>query len=104
MVQLYLVQIREIIPRAGVVETTFLYGPRNNVRLQDYHRLDFALNMFKDYGWGKQKISIGAYNVYNRQNPFYVDFVTDPQDSDQIIAEAVSIFPIIPNVSYSLSF
>jgi len=88
----------------GVVETTFLYGPRNNVRLQDYHRLDFALNMFKDYGWGKQKISIGAYNVYNRQNPFYVDFVTDPQDSDQIIAEAVSIFPIIPNVSYSLSF
>ena len=88
----------------GQVETTFLFGERNNVRLPNYHRLDFGVNFFKDYGWGRQKISVGAYNVYNRRNPFYVDFVRDQADSDQFVAEAVSIFPIIPNVSYSLSF
>ena len=86
------------------VETTVLFGDRNNARLPDYHRLDFALNLYNDYGWGRQKLSIGAYNVYNRRNPFFVDFVRDRTDSDRFVAESVSIFPLVPNVSYSLSF
>ena len=95
--------ISEIIVDDGVV-TTILFGDRNNARLPDYHRLDVAINLYNDYGWGRQKLTIGAYNVYNRQNPFFVDFVRDPMDSDLFIAESVSIFPLIPNVSYSLSF
>ncbi|MEE9372772.1 MAG: TonB-dependent receptor [Saprospiraceae bacterium] len=86
------------------VETTFIFGDRNNVRLPDYHRLDIGVNFFNDYGWGRQKITIGAYNVYNRKNPFYIDFVRDKTDSNQFVAEAVSIFPIVPNFSYSLTF
>ena len=87
------------------VETNFIFTERNNVRLPDYHRLDFGVNFFNDYGWGKQKITIGAYNVYNRKNPFYVDFVRNRTDSSPLyVAEAVSIFPIVPNFSYSLSF
>ena len=87
------------------VETSFIFGERNNVRLPDYHRLDFGVNFFNDYGWGKQKITIGAYNVYNRKNPFYVDFVRNQTDTTPLFeAQAVSIFPIVPNFSYSLSF
>ena len=86
------------------VETTFIFEERNNARLPDYHRLDIGVNLYNDYGWGRQKITIGAYNAYNRRNPFYIDFVRDKTDSNQFVAESVSIFPLVPNFTYSLSF
>ena len=97
------ISISEIIVN-DKVETTFIFGDRNNARLPTYHRFDFGVNFFNNYKWGRQKISFGAYNLYNRKNPFYIDFVRDRVDSNQFIAEGVSIFPIVPNISYSLSF
>lgn len=50
-----------------------VFTSRNNQRMPAYHRLDLAFT--KDFT-GKKKysssLSLGAYNVYNRRNPFYV--------------------------------
>lgn len=80
-----------------------IYGGINNITLPTLHRLDFAVNLYNKYTWGQQKISLGAYNAYNRQNPFYIDVVRNPE-TQNFESEAVSILPIIPFVSVSIAF
>jgi hypothetical protein len=80
-----------------------IYGGINNITLPALHRLDFAINLYNKYAWGQQKISLGAYNAYNRQNPFYIDVVRNPE-TQNFESEAVSILPIIPFVSVSVAF
>ena len=46
---------------------------RNNYRMPAYHRLDISVNLTKEKKWGERTWSFGIYNVYNRQNPFYLD-------------------------------
>ena len=78
------------------------YGPRNSTRMPSYHRFDFGLNKH----WNKKKIkktlSIGAYNVYNRKNPFFI--YLDINEQNDRIAKQVSLFPIIPSISYRIQF
>ena len=81
-----------------------LYGGINNQLLPNYHKLDFALNIYTKYAWGRQKLSLGAYNSYNRQNPFYVDIVRDTEIPNRLAADQVSILPLVPFVSIGISF
>lgn len=80
-----------------------IYGGINNITLPVMHRMDFAINLYTKYNWGQQKISFGAYNTYNRQNPFYIDVVRNPE-TNAFESEAVSILPFIPFVSISIAF
>lgn len=75
---------------------------RNNYRMPSYHRLDLGVNLHKEKKWGEATWSIGIYNVYNRQNPFYLDFGTNNQGNT--VLYQYSLFPIIPSVSYSFKF
>lgn len=75
------------------------YQARGNYRMQPYHRLDVNLNYsFKKWGL-EQKASIGFYNTYDRLNPFYIMY-----DSNRNRMVSVSLFPIMPGVSYSIKF
>lgn len=85
----------EIIPQ---------YGPIHNAELPEYHRLDFGVNLFNKYSWGSQKLSIGAYNVYGRSNPFYVDIVRKKDDPGNLQLEQVSLFPFVPYLNFALAF
>ena len=78
------------------------YNGKNGFREPAYHRLDFSLNRHKKKDWGEQTWSFGAYNVYNRQNPFYLYFGYDNNNKRQL--RQVSLFPIIPSISYSFNF
>ena len=80
------------------------YGDRNSGILPDHHRLDIGFNFYNKYSWGRQKISLGAYNAYNRRNPIYIDITRNDLDINNFTTEQVSIFPIIPSISYSLAF
>ena len=80
-----------------------LFSDINNVDLPDLHRLDFAFNLYNEYSWGRQKLSLGAYNAYNRNNPFFIDVSRNPV-TNAFEPEGVSIVPIFPFVSLSLSF
>jgi len=84
---------------------------KNNFRMAPYHRLDLGIQFHKMKKWGERIWEISVYNVYNRKNPFlyYSDTKTvgNPQTMQltQIgILKQVSIFPIIPSVTYSFKF
>lgn len=76
---------------------------RNNFRAPAYHRLDLGVNIHKERKWGISTWSIGLYNAYSRQNPFYIFWGYEDQfrgDSERVLKQ-ISIFPVIPSISYS---
>lgn len=81
------------------------YHHRNNYRMPPYHRLDVGVNFHKQKKHGIRTWSISAYNVYNRQNPFFLQWkeVTENHQSKMKLSQ-YSLFPIIPSVSYSYKF
>ena len=70
---------------------------RNNFRMPAYHRLDIGMNFHKKKKHGIRTWSLSVYNVYNRHNPYMVY-----QDGNKLMQ--LSIFPIIPSVSYQYKF
>jgi len=82
-----------------------VYEGINNAMLPDYHRLDFGFNFRNNYSWGSSVFTIGLYNVYNRQNAFYREVVVDLADPiSPIRFEDVTILPVLPTLSYNISF
>lgn len=82
---------------------------RNNYRFDAYHRLDVGMNFHKQKKNGVRTWNISVFNVYNKLNPFIVRQKTihpDPVNKYKytLVLEKVSIFPIIPSVSYSYKF
>jgi hypothetical protein len=77
------------------------YGNRNSTRLPAYHRLDFGINKHKKRKKWDSTLSLGAYNVYNRKNPFFAYLA---YEDNQRVAKQVSLFPIIPSISYRIQF
>jgi hypothetical protein len=75
---------------------------RNDFRTPAYHRLDLGVNMHKKKRWGERTWSIGIYNVYSRQNPFYLFFSAD-DDGRQRLTQ-LSLFPLIPSATYNFKF
>jgi hypothetical protein len=78
--------------------TSVSYFPnRNNYKMPDYHRLDVNFNFHKEKKYGERIFSTGIYNVYNRQNAFYL------QERGGKLYK-VSIFPIMPFIRLTLKF
>ncbi len=91
----------QIMPDGSAVATS-----RNNYRLPDYHRLDLGINFHFDRRkgrYGEHLLSVGFYNVYNHQNPFYVYVEYDYQNKKRVLNQ-VSLFPILPSISYTFRF
>ena len=78
------------------------YGERNSTRLGHYHRLDVGLTHRKQKTNYERIVSIGAYNAYNRKNPFFAYLSFD--ENANRIARQVSLFPIIPSISLRYKF
>ena len=83
------------------VEFVESYGNRNSTRLPAYHRLDVGINKHKKRKKWDSTLSLGAYNLYNRKNPFFAYLA---YEDNQRVAKQVSLFPIIPSVSYRIQF
>jgi outer membrane receptor for ferrienterochelin and colicin len=79
------------------------FSGRNSYRLPAYHRLDLGINFRKEKKWGERVWSFGAYNVYNRKNPFYLQFdkILNAQGAQETVLKQYSLFPLIPSISYS---
>ena len=80
----------------------YVYGERNNYKFPNYHRMDFNFNFKKFRPKYSRIISIGAYNVYNRLNPFYINPAYN-KDGERIF-EAISLFPVLPSINYKIIF
>ena len=98
----------DVLPSSGAGSgQTFVYGPRNGFRLPAAHRLDVALDVYFRRGPRPHALSFSVYNVYNRSNPYYVDFSreTDPETGEeQTVLRGRGLLPILPSVSYQFSF
>jgi hypothetical protein len=93
-----------VAPEQGEVIT--VYNKRNSFRLPAYHHLDVAAN----YRWKKRKheqsLNISIYNVYSRFNVFavYADYRYDSNGNGKLFLKQLSLFPILPSITYSVYF
>jgi len=81
------------------------FSARNNFRMNAYHRLDLGVQFHKEKKWGERIWEISVYNAYNRKNSFF--YTTDYKVVDNVgygFLNQVSLFPIIPSISYSFKF
>lgn len=98
----------------------FAYGPRNSTRMAPYHRLDLSAVWYsKEY---REKVdpvtgetikekkkfkynwAFSIYNVYNRANPYFLYVDNDGdffQGNFNISVKQVTLFPIIPSVTWN---
>jgi hypothetical protein len=89
------------------------YGPRNSYRMAPYHRADVSATytckekkMFKKLPY-QNSWNFAVYNVYNRHNPYFIYFDNEGsvETGDiKVTAKQVSLFPIIPSVTWNFSF
>lgn len=85
-----------------------VYGPRNGFRMPSYHRADISLTYInKETEKYKSSWNFSVYNIYNRMNPYFIYFNqeggVDTQDVN-FTAKQVSLFPVLPSVTWNFSF
>ncbi|MDR3367202.1 MAG: TonB-dependent receptor [Prevotellaceae bacterium] len=91
------------------------YGERNGYRMAPYHRLDVSISLIKKKRLYERRWILGAYNAYNRKNPYYIDIEEVIRYDDSPYAptggatkqyryKQISLFPIIPSVTYQFKF
>lgn len=73
----------------------------NNIQLPAYHRLDLSMSFIKKKKKWTRRLSVGIYNVYNRQNPSFLFLV---RENNRPRYRQVSLLPILPSFSYSFKF
>jgi len=100
-----------------------IYGGRNSYRIKPYHRIDFSATYTPKPNKTKGLISsfnFSIYNAYNRRNVYFnyfdLNIVEEVQDNVMIPDETpvvitlqnqayeVSIFPIIPSITWNFKY
>ena len=86
------------------------YSNINQYRLPSYHRLDISAT-YTPVPKKQRKVTsswnFSIYNAYSRRNPyfFYFDQTGSAFDGSlQVQAKQVSLFPVIPSVTYNFKF
>lgn len=106
------------------------YGLRNSYQFIPYHRMDisFTFNFSKFKEWKKNKflnkneftdisvsnkrklhhsLTLSVFNVYNRYNPYFIYFSRqgDLLKGDfKVVAKQVTLFPILPTLTWNFKF
>ncbi|MFB9079513.1 TonB-dependent receptor domain-containing protein [Flavobacterium procerum] len=82
------------------------YGLRNENRLPTYHHLDISATLTprknKERKW-KTEWVFGIYNLYNRMNAASINFRQNV-DTGENEAVKLSIFGVVPSVTYNFKF
>jgi hypothetical protein len=94
----------------GGVQAVPIYPDRNSYRLIPYHRLDLGMvyKLRPSRIGGDRDLTFSIYNAYNRRNAYFIYFEqTKDKATDKVTgyrARQVSLFPIIPSVTYNFRF
>jgi len=99
------------------------FTERNGFRMVPYHRLDLAATLknkptkqVTDPATGetgtvarkyRSSWTFAVYNAYNRKNPYFYYFATEGQtglEGLQVTAKQVSLFSILPSVTWNFEF
>ncbi len=102
--------------------TVFEYAERNSFRLPDFHRLDLSATRYSKKWKNEKNIdghihripkrtqsswTFSVYNAYNQKNPFFLYYINSGNilaGEVQISARQVSLFPILPSVTWNFKF
>ena len=89
-------------PSFTTLEGVVLIDEINNFRMPSHHRLDIAYAHQKQWknGW-KKTFTVSVYNVYNRQNAYYLFL---EKENDGFNFYKLTLFPILPTISYGIKF
>ena len=82
------------------------YSERNSANLPIYHRLDLSATMTPKNNEGKKikgEWVFGIYNLYSRKNAASISFRQN-QDTGNNEAVRLSIFGIVPSITYNFKF
>jgi hypothetical protein len=84
------------------------FEDRDNFRLAPYHRMDLSCTweVHRNDKWNSS-LNFSVYNAYSRLNPFFVYFNIERNEDTGAIGfsgKQVSLFPIIPSVTWNFSF
>lgn len=84
-----------------------IYSERNDARLPDYHRLDLS------FTWRPKKNEnrkfktewvFSVYNIYARKNAFNIKFSDEKSTNGDILAERVSLFSLVPALTFNFKY
>jgi hypothetical protein len=86
------------------------YTGRNQFRMAPYHRLDLGVQFIKKKSWYTRTLEFSVYNAYNRRNPYFYFIGAEgrsglfaPPGSNRVLRQ-VTLFPVLPSVSYNIKF
>lgn len=86
------------------------YGPRNTFRMPAYTRSDLGVV----WKWRTKRLendlTLSVYNATDRRNPYFIYIDADTQESPlgeiptRIKAKQVSLFPVLPSITWNFKF
>jgi hypothetical protein len=79
------------------------YGEKNGFRMAPYHRMDVGIQFHKQMKRWERTFEVSFYNLYNRKNPFFY-YIGYDNNSNVRRLKQVSLFPLIPSVSWTIKF
>ncbi len=98
------------IPGAPFLATVPIYGPRNTFRYPPYTRTDFGVVLKRRTKNFESDITLSVFNATNRRNPYFItiDIATEQTPAGEvpvgIKAKQVSLFPILPSLTWNFKF
>ena len=85
------------------------YTGVNNYRMPAYHRMDLSMNYkLSSKLFDESVLNFSIINLYSRSNPYFVYYEIEKETSKDyelsINAKQVSLFPIMPSISWRFKF
>ena len=90
------------------------FQDRNNYRLPPYVRLDLGVVIKFFPKWGESDLTVNVVNALDRRNTFFIYFEPEFKDVDtgagiiqipeKIAAKQVSLFPVLPSITWNFKF
>lgn len=83
------------------------YVSRNSYRMPAYHRMDLGVTWNLNPEKDQHSLNLSIYNAYNRRNTYFIyyDEVWHPDGYlEKIVARKVSLFPVLPSITWNFKF
>jgi hypothetical protein len=96
---------QDFLPNDPVAIPEFL--GRNDYQMPASHRLDLGLVWKLKPKHGTADLTFSIYNAYSRRNPYFIYYKEGRNEEDQVVSftpTLVSLFPILPSVTYNFKF
>lgn len=87
-----------------------IYGPRNTFRMPAYMRGDLGVVWKFNTRRLQNDLTLSIYNATDRRNPYFITLATDFEDTSlgkvptRFRARQVSLFPILPSLTWNFKF